>query len=121
MMKWILLFCSLILTSQVNAVSMENNIFALSAGEIRYKLGQVTAKNQVTIRIKSPQVIDFLASKTNVALSNLSRADRVIEISLSEGWILQGRINSISVADGSAILEADELFLEQQQLLTTKI
>jgi len=120
-MKWMTLICLLALSTQANAVSMENKVFALEADEIRFRLGEVTAKRQVIIRIKSPQDIQFLASKTNVALSSLASADRSIEISLAGGWVLQGRIKAIFVDGGSAILEADEIFLQSRQLLVNEI
>ena len=120
-MKWMILICLLALNSQANAVSMENNVFSLKADEIRFKLGEITAKRHVIIRIKSPQVIQSLASKTNVTLSDLASADRIIQITLSDGWVLEGRINAISVDGGSAIMEADKLFLQSRQLLVNKI
>ena len=120
-MKWMILICLLALTTQANAVSMENKVFSLEADEIRFKLGEVTAKRQVILRIKSPQVIQVLASKTNIALSDLANADRTIEITLADGWVLQGRINAIFVDDGSAVLEADELFLQSRPLLVNEI
>lgn len=120
-MKWIILICLLVLHAQASAVSMENKVFTLEADEIRFKLGAITAKRQVTIRIKAPQVIELLASKTNVALSDLASTDRAIEMVLSEGWVLQGRINAIFVDGGSAVLEADELFLQSRQLFASEM
>lgn len=119
-MKWMILICLLALNPPANAASMENKVFSLEAGEIRFKQGQITAKRRVIIRIKSPQVIQLLASKNNVALSDLARADRSIQITLSDGWVLQGRIKAIFVDDGSAVLEADELVLQSRPLVVNE-
>ena len=120
-MKWIIYILFLALSFQVNAVSMENELFSLQADEIRFKLGELTAKRQVTIRLKSPLMIKLLMDSIKTNQSTSPQNYRMMEIDLSNGWILQGRINSIVVEKGVAVLEADELFLQSRQLLVKEM
>lgn len=120
-MKWIIYILLFSLSASVQAVSMENETFALQADEIRFKLGQVTAKRQVTIRLKSPLVIQLLMNTVNRERLNNENTPRMVEIDLSGGWKLQGRIHSMVIEEGVVKLESDELSLRSSKLLAKGI
>jgi len=116
-----LLFALLIFTTSVNAVSMENKVFAIDAQEIHFKPGEITAKRQVILTIKSLDTISELANRNNIALSQLTEKNQAIHISLADGWELKGRLIAISVDGESAIIESDELLLQSNQLIVNQL
>jgi len=120
-MKWILVIFWLIGSFHVRAVSMENEVFALEAGEIRFKLGQITASDQVIIRVKSSQAIQSLTSNTQVGLSQLVQLNRSVQIMLGQGWQLTGQVHTILFDRGFAIIAAQSLLLVNRPLLAAKI
>jgi len=116
-----LLIVLLVFTAGVNAVSMENKIFAIDAEEIHFKPGEITAKRQVVLRIKSLEAVTELASRNNIALSQLAQNSHSIHISLADGWELKGRVLAISVDGETAIIEANELLLHSNQLVVNQM
>jgi len=116
-----LLIAVLIFTANVNAVSMENKVFAIDAEEIHLKPGEITAKRHVILRIKSLETVTELASRNNVALSQLAQNSHSIHIALADGWDLKGRVLAISVDGETAIIEADELLLQSNQLMANQL
>lgn len=116
-----LLITLLMFTASVNAVSMENNTFAIDAEEIHFKPGEITAKRHVILRIKSLETVTELASRNNIALSQLAANNHSIHISLADGWQLKGRVLAIAVDGETAIIEANELLLHSNQLVAHKL
>lgn len=116
-MDKVLLIVLSLFSAAASAVSMENSVFALDAKQINFKLGEITARENVLLRIKSIGDVSKLASKSNVALSQLTRQQSVLNIALSDGWTMRGRILAISIDGESAIIESDELYLVSEQLV----
>lgn len=119
--KFLLIVLLIFTTASVNAVSMENKVFAIDAEEIHFKPGEITAKRQVTLRIKSVETVNDLASRNNVALSQLAQNNHSIHISLADGWELKGRVLAIAVDGETAIIEANELLLHSNQLVAKQL
>ncbi|MGB1297361.1 MAG: hypothetical protein ACPG8A_03755 [Psychrobium sp.] len=120
-MDKVLLFVFALFSATANAVSMENDVFSLNANQINFKVGEITAKENVQLRIKSLEDIAKLSSKSNVALSELTQQQRVLNISLADGWTMKGRILAIRIDGEAAIIESDELYLVSEQLLAHKL
>jgi|GEM_PF-3308202 len=116
-----LLFILLIFTAGVNAVSMENQVFAIDAEEIHFKPGEITAKRQVILRIKSLETVAELASRNNISLSQLTQNNHSIHIALAGGWQLKGRVLAIAVDGETAVIEANELLLQSNQLVAKQM
>jgi len=115
-MDKVLLIVLMLFSHAVGAVSMENSVFSLEAKQINFKVGEITAKDNVFLRIKSLDDVSKLASKSNVALSQLTQ-QRMLNITLADGWMLKGRILAISIDGETAIIESDELYLVSEQLI----
>jgi len=116
-----LLITLILFAGSVNAVSMENNVFSIDAEEIHFMPGKITAKRQVILRIKSLETVRELASRNNISLSQLTQDNRSIHIALADGWELKGRVLAISVDGETAIIEADELLLNSNQLVAKQL
>ncbi len=116
-----LLIIVLLFAAGANAVSMENKTFAIDAEEIHFKPGEITAKRNVILRIKSLETVTELASRNNVALSQLATNNHSIHISLADGWELKGRVLAIAVDGETAIIEANKLLLQSKQLVAKKL
>ena len=101
----------------VNAVSMENSVFILDAKQINFKVGEITAKDNVSLRIKSVGDISNLTRKSNIALSQLTQSKTVLNIHLSQGWTMRGRILAITIDGESAFIESDALYLVSEKLV----
>ncbi|NRA53658.1 MAG: hypothetical protein HRU23_05895 [Gammaproteobacteria bacterium] len=110
-MKWIVLLGCLLTSIEIAAVSMENNVFALQASQIRLKIGKITAIDQVTLRIKPSRAVQLLTPKAQAGLSTPIQINSPIKIKLAQGWLLQGQIQTILLEHGCAILEARALTL----------
>lgn len=119
MYKVLLIILSLFSVT-ASAVSMENSVFSLEAKQINFKVGEITAKENVMLRIKSLDDVSKLASKSNVALSKLTQ-EHILNITLSDGWTMKGRILAISIDGETAIIESDELYLVSEQLLVQQL
>lgn len=120
MYKVLLIILSLFSVT-ASAVSMENSVFSLEAKQINFKVGEITAKENVMLRIKSRSDMSKLFSQSNVALSELTQQQRVLNIKLSDGWTMKGRILAISIDGETAIIESDELYLVSDQLLAKQL
>jgi hypothetical protein len=117
LMDKVLLIVLSLFSVTASAVSMENSVFSLEAKQINFKVGEITAKENVMLRIKSLSDVSKLANKSNVALSQLTQQQRMLNITLSDGWTMKGRILAISIDGETAIIESDELYLVSEQLL----
>jgi len=111
----------MLFASSANAVSMENKVFAIDAEEIHFMPGKITAKRQVILRIKSLEAVRELANRNNVSLSQLTQDNHSIHISLADGWELKGRVLAVAVDGETAIIEADELLLQSNQLVANQL
>jgi hypothetical protein len=121
MMKWIITIFLFAITSQVRAVAIDNEIFSLEANEIRFKLGEITATNQVVVRIKSHQVLRLLYSDTKSERAEPISVNRPVSIPLDQGWMLQGQVHTISIEGAVAIIAAQKLSFKQAALANKKI
>jgi hypothetical protein len=119
-MDKVLLIVLSLFSVNASAVSMENSVFSLEAKQINFKVGEITAKENVMLRIKSLSDVSKLVSKSNVALSELTQ-QRVLNITLSDGWTMKGRILAISIDGETAIIESDELYFVSEQLLAQQL
>ncbi|NRA62416.1 MAG: hypothetical protein HRU25_16245 [Psychrobium sp.] len=115
-----LLFVLLLVCANVHAVSLDNSVFTLNAQEIHFKVGEITAKRQVVLRIKSLEAVAQLASKNNIALSQLTQENHTIHIFLADGWALKGCVSAISVDGESAVIESDQLYIYREQLVASQ-
>ncbi len=120
-MDKVLLIVLSLLSTAASAVSMENSVFSLDANQIHFKVGEITAKDNVYLRIKSIDDVAKLARKSNVALSELTQQQRVLNISLSEGWTMKGRILAIKIDGEVAVIESNELYLVSEQLIAHQL
>ncbi len=120
-MDKVLLIVFSLFSTTVSAVSMENRIFSLDANQINFKVGEIIAKDNVFLRIKSFDDIYKLTNKSNVALSEITKNNGILNIALSDGWIMKGRIIAISIGKDTAIIESDELYLISTRLKTQQL
>jgi len=103
------------------AASMENRTFSLDAEQIDFKIGEIKAKDNVILRIKSFDDIFKLTNKSNIALSEITKNKSVFNIELSNGWTMKGRVLAISIDGESALIESDELHLVSTPLMTQRM
>lgn len=120
-MDKVLLVIFLLFSTTVNAVSMENRIFSLNAKQIHYKAGEITATKNVFLRIKSFDDIYKLTKKSNVALSQMTKYDDILNIKLSDGWTMKGKVLAISINGETAVIESNQLLLTNRPLITQKL
>lgn len=120
-MDKVLLVLLSLFSLSAGAVTMENSVFALDANQINFKVGEITAKDNVSLRIKSIEDVSRLASKSNIALAELTHQQRILNISLADGWTMRGRILAISIDGEVAVIESDELYLVSEQLLARQL
>jgi len=119
-MDKVLLIVFVLFSHTVGAVSMENSVFSIEAKQINFKVGEITATENVMLRIKSLDDVSRLANQSNVALSQLTQ-QRVLNITLSNGWTMKGRILAISIDGETAVIESDELYLVSDQLIVQQL
>lgn len=120
MNKVILIVLSLFSVT-ASAVSMENSIFSLDAKNINFKPGSIKAKEHVFLRIKSLNDISRFVGKSNVALSELTQQRGILNLALSDGWVIKGKVLAVSINDNAAVIESDELYLVRKQLIVQNL
>ena len=118
--KVLLIFLSLFSVT-VNAVSMENRVFSLNATQIDVDTGIIKAQDHVLLRIKSLDDISKLTNQSNVVLSELTDQRKMLNITLSDGWKMKGRVLAISINDRGVIIESDELYFFKEQLIVQNL
>jgi len=120
-MNKILLIVLSLFSITASAVSMENNIFSLDAKSINFKPGTIKAKEHVFLRIKSLDDLSKFVGKSNVALSELTQQRGILNLALSDGWIIKGKVLAVSINGNTAIIESDELHLVREQLIVQNL
>ena len=120
-MNKVLLIVLSLFSVTASAVSMENSIFSLEAKNINFKPGAIKATDHVFLRIKSLDDISRFVGKSNVALSELTKQRGILNLMLSDGWIMKGKVLAVSINGNEAIIESEELYLVREQLIVQNL
>ena len=56
-----------------------------------------------------------------MALSELTQQRGILNLALSDGWIIKGKVLAVSINGNTAIIESDELHLVREQLIVQNL